>query len=152
MFNRLFFVLTSLLLIGSIACNSGEPKEEGGSNSSNDLPKVSLPGRNAEATIIMLLRNITTAELNYMQTSGQYATLEELVDKNLIDSSFAGGERSGYRFQVEPKSGTSGFEATAIPVKYGVTGKSSFYVDESGVIRSADKEGEKATSDDPQVQ
>jgi hypothetical protein len=78
--------------------------------------------------------------------TGEYAPLEELTTRhNLTDPS--AGRLARYRFEVKVKPG--GFEATAVPEKYGVTGKRSFYIDETRMLRGADKRGAKANSSDP---
>jgi len=43
------------------------------------------------------------------------------------------------------------YEALAVPIEYGPTGRRSFYMDETGVIRGADHEGGAPKSDDPVV-
>ena len=47
------------------------------------------------------------------------------------------------------KPGKKGYEAIATPVKYGRNGRHSFFVNESGEIRAADKKGETANASDP---
>ena len=93
---------------------------------------------------------IVTAEAGYQATAptGQYATLDELIAKGFITDPSA-GKLARYRFEVKVTS--RGFEATAVPEKYGVTGNRSFFVDETRVIRGADRRGEKATSSDPEM-
>ena len=59
------------------------------------------------------------------------------------------GKLARYRFEVRVKP--NGFEATAVPENYGVTGKQSFYLDETRTMRGADKQGAKATVSDPPV-
>jgi hypothetical protein len=147
--NRYLMFLSCLLLVTFNSCDSG-PEQV--TNKDSNVPKVSLPGRNTDTGLAMLLRTINTAQMNHRTTAGRYGTLKELVDSNLVDGSFSSGERSGYKFDVEPTNGGDGFTTTAVPVQYGVTGTTSFYSDESGVIRGADKNGEKAGSEDPQIQ
>jgi len=64
-----------------------------------------------------------------------------------IDPLLAAGERSGFRFEGGGDQAT--YTITAVPVTYGASGVRSFYVDESGVIRCADKSGAPATAADP---
>ena len=96
------------------------------------------------------LQAITTAEAGYQATSpsGEYGTLDELVSKGLMNDPSA-GKLARYRFEVKVTS--HGFEATAVPENYGVTGTRSFFVDETRVLRGADKRGAKATALDPEV-
>jgi hypothetical protein len=92
------------------------------------------------------LMAIGTAEAVYRAENGTFATLEELVSTGLLGDPTS-GKLARYRFEVRVKP--DGFEATAVPEKYGVTGKQSFYLDETRIMRGADKEGEKATESDP---
>ena len=96
------------------------------------------------------LQAIVTAEAGYQATApaGEYATLDELITKGLMNDPSA-GKLARYRFEVKVTS--HGFEATAVPEKYGVTGNRSFFVDETRIIRGADKRGAKATALDPEV-
>jgi len=107
-----------------------------------------------ETGAIQSLRTIGQAELMYFNIQGKgYANLEQLSAGQLIQSELAAGERNGYRFLVRvverSESGQPGYEANAIPVNYGTTGKRSFYLNEEGVIRQADKNGSEATAKDP---
>jgi len=92
---------------------------------------------------------IAHAEQNYQtETTGEYGTLDDLKSKGyLIDDS--GGKLNRYKFDVTLRP--HGFEATAVPEKYGISGIRSFYVDETLTLHSADKGGVKATSSDPSM-
>jgi hypothetical protein len=107
-----------------------------------------------ETSAIVSLRSIGQAELLYFNThQGVFGTLKELSADQLIPSELAAGERNGYRFTVRiierSESGQPAYEANAIPVNYGSTGKRSFYLNEEAVIRQADKNGSEATAKDP---
>jgi hypothetical protein len=82
----------------------------------------------------------------------------------LLDAALAAGERGGYRFRyaiVPAETGSTqaerdqqaGFALAATPTRYGQTGagRRSFYLDSAGTLRGADKQGEVATTGDPQV-
>jgi hypothetical protein len=102
-----------------------------------------------EIAAMARLRSIATAEALYMVESGdRYATLEELTKKGLVNDP-ARGKLTGYSFEVRVKAG--GFEATAVPVEPGISGKRSFYIDETNVLRGAERQGAKATSTDREV-
>jgi hypothetical protein len=107
-----------------------------------------------ETSAILSLRSIGQAELLYFNTHQRgFGTLKELSADQLIPSELAAGERNGYRFTVRiferSESGQPAYEANAIPVNYGSTGKRSFYLNEDAVIRQADKNGSEATAKDP---
>jgi hypothetical protein len=76
------------------------------------------------------------------------------MDYQLIDEVLAEGIRDGYVFRVttDPGSPTEApsFEVRAIPLQYGVTGRWSFYIDETYVLRGDDKGGDEANSNDPE--
>jgi hypothetical protein len=55
-------------------------------------------------------------------------------------------------YRIELTASSDKFEATATPKLYGKTGRRSFFVDESGKVRAADRRGERATADDPAVE
>jgi hypothetical protein len=59
-------------------------------------------------------------------------------------------EPSGYRIEVNASGGS--FAATAVPMEYGKTGKLSFFVDESKVLRGGDHGGGPATVADKPLQ
>ena len=102
-----------------------------------------------ETAALARLRAIAQAELRYqIESGGEYASLDQLIAKGFVNNP-SQGRLPGYRFSVKTKPG--GFEATAVPEKFGVTGTRSFYVDEQNVIRGADKKGAEATSSDPEV-
>ena len=94
------------------------------------------------------LMSIATAEAAYQAENGSFATLDELVSSGLVGDPTV-GKVANYRFEVRVKS--DGFEVTAVPASYGITGKQSFYLDETRTLRGADKEGEKATASDPVI-
>lgn len=112
----------------------------------------SLPATPAsnESVAKGLLRTIVSAEATYQATTGDgnYGTIEQLVENGLILKDMF--EKNGYRIELTAMG--SRFEATAVPLEYGKTGKLSFFVDESAVIRGGDKGGGAATVADNPVQ
>ncbi len=76
---------------------------------------------------------------------GRYGSLEELYAEKVLDKEDAA--RGEYEYELHA-SGDK-FNATATPKNYGKTGRRSFYVDETGVVRAADHKGEPATAADP---
>ena len=99
-----------------------------------------------------------SAEATYQSTTGNgnYGTIEELGKEKLIDYVLAEGHRYGYLFRVRREIFSSespaSFEIVAVPRTYGRTGRRSFYMNETGVIHTADKKGAAANpSDDTMV-
>jgi hypothetical protein len=110
-----------------------------------------------EASAIAALRVIFSAEATFQSTAGNgdYGRLQELGKEGLVDFVLASGEKNGYLFKIRVEKTSSEsrsfFEALAIPKRYGKTGRDSFFLDDSGVIRSADKKGEEASASDPSI-
>ncbi|MEP6635462.1 MAG: DUF3352 domain-containing protein [Acidobacteriota bacterium] len=96
------------------------------------------------------LRTIVSAEATYQATTGDgnYGTLEGMVKEGLLSKDMI--EKYGYRIELTC-SGTS-FEARATPLEYGKTGKMSFFIDETGLIRGGDHGGGPATVSDKPLQ
>jgi len=80
----------------------------------------------------------------------------------MIDADLAAGSKDGYtfRYRIVPAANAqtsedankkAGYELAATPYDYGKTGKRSFFLDSSGILRGADKQGVVATSDDPRI-
>ncbi len=93
---------------------------------------------------------IASAEESYKATAGKgtYSSLDQLEEQKLVNKKML--EVYGYKFDVVV-SGDS-FEVTATPVEYGKTGKRSFFIDKSGVIRGDDHGGGPANALDKPVE
>lgn len=106
-----------------------------------------------EGSAISSLRRIATAEATYESIYQHYGTLEELEAERLIDPLLATEIKYGYRFNLEVKTSadlkSGGFEATAVPVEYGKSGRRSFFIDQSLIVRATDNHGERASEFDP---
>ena len=103
-----------------------------------------------ESVTKSLLIMIIGAETSYRDGPGKgsFGTLEQLVEHNLMPKDML--EKYGYKLELTV-TGTK-FEATAVPVEYGKTGIMSFFVDESGVVRGADRGGAPASASDKPIQ
>ena len=112
------------------------------------LPKLNNATRYAhETAAIKAIQTIHTMQVQFNSQYGRYATtLTELGPPasgaanasaaDLIDSSLAGGEKSGYKFTMAGNQG--GYAISAVPVAYGNTGSRTFYSDQSMAIREND--------------
>jgi hypothetical protein len=98
-----------------------------------------------------LLRMIASAESTYKEGAGKgsYGSLDQLVEAKLIGPKEM-FDHYGYKFEVTALS--DHFEATAMPVEYGKTGKRSFFVDQTGVVRGDDHGGGPANALDKPAQ
>ncbi|MFN0124591.1 MAG: hypothetical protein ACKV2V_29165 [Blastocatellia bacterium] len=56
-----------------------------------------------------------------------------------------------YRYDIKLRPDRRGFEATASPVKYSRNSRRSFFIDQTGKLRGADKKGTPATAGDTDV-
>jgi hypothetical protein len=86
----------------------------------------------------------TAIGLMYMIASlqEQYKIAADLIPKEMV-------ERSGYKFETTLTGDK--FEVYAVPVEYGKTGTMSYFIDQTMVLRGADRAGASATSSDPQI-
>ncbi|MFY9554253.1 MAG: hypothetical protein WAV20_09005 [Blastocatellia bacterium] len=102
-----------------------------------------------ETSAMARLRAIAAAEVRYqVESGGDYGTLDQLIQKRYVNDP-SSGKLTGYRFDVQIRRG--GFQVSAVPERFGFTGKRSFYVDETNVVRAADKKGAPATAADPEA-
>jgi hypothetical protein len=136
-------ILLSLLTAGATACEDQHEQQQPPQQQSALVTAAN------ETDVMARLRAIAAAEARYgIESGGEYGTLEQLIQTRYINDP-SSGKLTGYRFEVRVKPG--GFEATAVPVKFGVTGTRSFYLDETNIMRAADKRGASATASDPEV-
>jgi hypothetical protein len=115
-----------------------------------------FPGRNIEfrqngERAFHSMESIRGAEDECKNRRGGYCGLGELGALGVLDPSLLDGEDSGYKFKVTADANT--YRVTAVPIEYGETASSgtgylSFYLDESRIIRAADKHGAEATEKD----
>lgn len=110
-----------------------------------------------ERFVIQAVRTVHSAQATYQATvgAGAYGTLAELREANLIDAGLASGEKYGYLWvlQKTPPTATvpAKFTLTATPRRYPKTGRTSYFIDESGEMRGAERGGAIATVEDPAI-
>jgi hypothetical protein len=100
------------------------------------------------------VRTLHGAEETFAATVGHggYGLLSSLYAAGLIDRILGTGSKHGYTFEIQFNSGPpSTFKIWANPQQYGVTGRRSFYIDETGVVRGADHGGQSAGPNDPPI-
>ncbi len=96
-----------------------------------------------EMSAIASLRTLTTVNVQYRTRFSEYSTnLVDLQTTGYIDSVLGAGTKSGYTFIYV--GATNIWFVLAEPVTMATTGDRSFFVDQTGVIRSV--EGASATS------
>jgi len=141
-------IILAAALLGSSVWLAGCAVALSGRENKNERP-AQLPQVTAADEMFARVRliAIAKAEAQYQfEADGEYATLEQLIQKGLVADP-SQGQVARYKFEITLRP--HGFDATAVPEKYGVTGERSFFIDETNTIRAADKRGEKATAKDP---
>jgi hypothetical protein len=109
-----------------------------------------------EAEVIATLRAIHSAQAAFKaKPNAEFASLDQLVKQRLLAPERAALSQHGYKFEVaiaasQPNS-PSAYSVLALPETYGLNGRRSFYIDQSGVLRGADKEGGGADPKDPAI-
>lgn len=107
-----------------------------------------------EAAVLPLLSQLQEAQARYALGVGQnrFGTLAELRRAGEI-TGLADGRYRGYRIEVVVNNQTvpPTFQIHAVPERYRETGRRSFLMDDSGVLRGADRQGERARPSDPVV-
>jgi Protein of unknown function (DUF3352) len=104
------------------------------------------PIRTNEIMARSALWQILGSQRSFRTSEARYGSLEELVAKDLVNKDI---ENHGYKIELSVSSDK--FEATAVPLEYGITGRLSYFMDESGVIRAADHGGGPATVADAPI-
>jgi hypothetical protein len=108
------------------------------------------PAEMNEGVAMGMLTNLVGIEVQYKAGPGKgsFATMKQLVDLKMFPQELV--DRYGYDFDVTV-SGDQ-FAAVATPKEYGKTGKRSFFVDQTGVVRGDDHAGGPASVADKPVQ
>ena len=102
-----------------------------------------------EASALYSLRTIASAEATYQSVNQKFGTLEELAASNLIDPKLGKGTKNGYEFSVVvDSSNPEAFEVYCVPKEYPMSGRRSFYVDETLVLRGGDNSGGPSSKQD----
>lgn len=110
-----------------------------------------------ERFILRDLAKIHGAQMTFQATAGNgaYGSLQNLLDAGFIDAALAGGEKYGYVWTVTTTAPTgttpARFVARATPRQYPKSGRRSFYIDEIGEIRAANRAGQDAGPKDPVI-
>lgn len=118
------------------------------------LSGCGLPGRIRTSSIIEDVQRFRDAQQIYKNKygNGSYASVNELIDKELLETRFADLEEHGYRFNLIVEK--EHYNLLIVPeaeVNKSQSGEDwdeelSLFVDESGVIRASVKPNTPATS------
>ena len=98
-----------------------------------------------EGSAIHSLRILANAENVHQATDGTFGSLDQMAAKKLIDPLLGNGAKNGYRFTVDIRPASefipAGFDITATPLTYNSSGRRTFFIDETGVVRGGDSRG-----------
>ncbi len=118
-----------------------------------------FPRDENEKAVIVSLREIHHAQMTYASTygNGNYGTFNELYNNNLVTTGFAlssvyKGYFSSMTLLMQGPATPARFSVKIAPQVYGRMGTRSFYIDETGVLRGADKQGFFANETDPPIE
>jgi uncharacterized protein DUF3352 len=100
-----------------------------------------------ERMAISLMYRLAGAETEYKTKNGSYGSLEQLIAADLIPK----GELENSSYKIELILTGDKFEITGVPVEYGKSGKLSFFLDHTYVMRGGDKNGASASVSDPPI-
>lgn len=110
-----------------------------------------------EREMINALRTILNAEMTYISTigNGNFGLISHLADAGLVPPNYDFQVHRGYRKQMTVFAQFPGypsrFQLATAPDIYGRTGIRSFYLDDTGVIRGADRNGQYGSVNDPPI-
>lgn len=143
--------------VGGGATKATEQKNEATPTDDPDADAIAGEISANEASLMATLQTIHSAETKYIAKAGAgvYGTLDQLEKAGLIDKAQSAATQHGYLLEVKISADKPGSPATlsisAVPQTYGMSGRSSFFMDQTGVVRGADKEGGPADASDPTI-
>ena len=89
-----------------------------------------------------LLKRLIAVQALYAQThNGAFGELKDLLNASLLSADTVDPKSSGYNFHIVVPPGGKTFVVTAEPTRHGHTGKLSYWMDQTGAIKSADNGG-----------
>jgi len=89
-----------------------------------------------------LLKRLVVLEAGYAQQhNGAFGDLPALIKAGLMSDEVGEPKAMGYTFRITIAKDGKSYVSSAEPVRYGHTGKLSFWMDQTGNIKSADNGG-----------
>jgi len=89
-----------------------------------------------------LLKRLVAVQIVYgAQHNGALGDLQALIAADLVAKESGDPKAIGYNFRITIAADGKGYVATAEPVRYGHSGKLSYWMDQTGAIKSADNGG-----------
>ena len=95
-----------------------------------------------ESDVEDILKRLVLWEGIYSQQhGGQYGDFPALIKAGMLGADVIDPKLSGYNFRITVGKDGKSYVANAEPVSHGKTGKLSFWMDQTGLIKSADNGG-----------
>jgi hypothetical protein len=88
-----------------------------------------------------LLKRVIAVQIVYVQQHGGFGDMAALIGAGLIPRAAADPKELGYNFRVTVSQDGKTYVAGAEPTRYGHTGKLSYWMDQTGTIKSVDNGG-----------
>jgi len=93
-----------------------------------------------------LLKRLIAVQIAYSQEhNGSFGDLKALMAATLMPRELENTDSTGYRFHVAVAADGKSYVAGAEPARYGRSGKLSYWMDQTGAIKSADAKGQPLT-------
>jgi len=88
-----------------------------------------------------LLKRVIAVQIVYVQQHGGFGDLQALINAGLVPKAAGDPKDLGYNFRVTVGKDGKTYLAGAEPIRYGHTGKLSYWMDQTGTIKSVDNGG-----------
>jgi hypothetical protein len=99
-----------------------------------------------QSDIADLLKRLIAVQIVYSsQHNGAFGDLPALIATDLIAKESGDPKAAGYNIRITVAKDGKSYVATAEPTRYGHTGKLSFWMDQTGDIKTADNGGKPLT-------
>ncbi|MEP6849779.1 MAG: hypothetical protein ABI999_13065 [Acidobacteriota bacterium] len=117
------------------------------------IPNLLAASRMAnEASAIKAMRQLASSESTYTTILGSCGELSNLGTKGLVDGELAKGQKNGYRFMVVSTSRPRiACEIYGTPNTTNASERSFYISTEDNILRAAQKNGDRASLNDPPV-
>ena len=93
-----------------------------------------------------LLKRVIAVQVVYAQQHGGFGDLAALINAGLLPKAAGDPKELGYNFRVTVGPDGKTYLAGAEPTRYGHTGKLSYWMDQTGTIRSLDNGGKPVSA------
>jgi hypothetical protein len=147
---RSFYMTNACLILGA---------DTGGGDADQNSPLVDqctpVIARELDRYAFLGLKAMAGAQFTYLSTTGNgfFGTHDDLINANLFTAPF--GPRANWwgwhSWVVSTSASPSAFKVYSTPMFYRESGINSFYTDETGVLRGADRQGRRARENDPPI-